>query len=249
MATRIDEIAGGIFRLSTFVPEANPPAGFTFNEFLVMADEPLLFHCGHRKMFPSIAEAVQRIVPLERLRWVSFSHVEADECGALEAWLDAAPGAVAAHTAIGCRVWVGDVSPRPPRALRDNEVLDLGGKRMRHLDTPHLPHGWDAGLMFEETTGTLFVSDLFAHGGDGPAVTEGDIVGPAIASEERSQAMSLTPATAPTLRRLAALAPRTLAVMHGSSYGGDAAAALRRLADHCERKLKDAVETAGGGAA
>lgn len=241
MATKIDEIAAGIYRLSTFVPAVNPPAGFSFNEFLVMADEPLLFHCGHRKMFGTIAEAVARIVPVERLRWVSFSHVEADECGALEAWLDAAPQSVAAHTAVGCRIWVGDVAPRPPRALKDNEVLDLGGKRMRHLSTPHLPHGWDAGLMFEETTGTLFCSDLFAHGGDGPAVTGGDIVGPAIAGEERAQSMSLTPATAPNLRRLAALAPRTLAVMHGSSYAGDAAAALGALADHAERALKDAV--------
>jgi flavorubredoxin len=206
-----------------------------------MADEPLLFHCGHRKMFATIAEAVGRILPLERLRWVSFSHVEADECGALEAWLEAAPRADAAHTAIGCRIWVGDVAPRPPRALRDGEVLDLGGKRVRHLTTPHLPHGWDAGLMFEETTGTLFCSDLFAHGGDGPALTKDDILGPAIAGEERSQAMSLTPATAPTLRRLAALAPRTLAVMHGSSYNGDAVAALGALADYAERKLKDAV--------
>jgi len=241
MATKIDEIAAGIYRLSTFVPQVNPPAGFTFNEFLVMADEPLLFHCGHRKMFGTIAEAVARIVPVERLRWVSFSHVEADECGALEAWLDAAPRSVAAHTAVGCRIWVGDVAPRPPRMLRDDEVLDLGGKRMRHLDTPHLPHGWDAGLMFEETTGTLFCSDLFAHGGDGPAVTEGDIVGPAIAGEERAQSMSLTPATAPTLRRLAALEPRMLAVMHGSSYAGNAPAALRALADHAERALRDAV--------
>lgn len=206
-----------------------------------MAEEPLLFHCGHRKMFPAIAEAVARIIPLDRLRWVSFSHVEADECGALEAWLDAAPKAVAAHTAVGCRIWIDDAVGRAPRALADGEVLDLGGKRVRHLDTPHLPHGWDAGLIFEETTGTLFCSDLFAHGGDGPAVTEGDILSPAIAGEERSQSMSLTAATAPTLRRLAALKPKRLAVMHGSSFAGDAAGLLRGLADHCEGKLKGAI--------
>lgn len=241
MPTRIDEIASGIYRISTLVPEINPPAGFSFNQFLILADEPFLFHCGHRKMFPAISEAVARIVPLERLRWISFSHVEADECGALEAWLDAAPSAVAAHGAVGCRIWVSDAAERPPRALRDGEVIDLGSKRIRHLDTPHLPHGWDAGLIFEETTATLFCSDLFAHAGDGPAVTERDILEPAIAAEERSQSMSLTPATAPTLRRLAALNPRTLAVMHGSSYAGDAAASLRALADHSERKLRSAM--------
>ncbi len=238
MATRIDEIADGIFRISTLVPEI-PPAGFSFNQFLVKADEPLLFHCGHRKMFPEISAAVSRIMPVERLRWVSFSHIEADECGALELWLQAAPKAVAAHGAVGCRIWVNDVTDRV-RVLRDNETIDLGGKRVRHLDTSHLPHGWDAGLLFEETTSTLFCSDLFAHGGDGPAVTRDDLVGVAIASEERSQSMSQTPATAPTLRRQAALAPRTLAVMHGSSFAGDAASLLEALAAHCARKLNPA---------
>jgi len=237
MATRIDEISDGIFRISTFVPAINPPAGFTFNQFLVKADEPLLFHCGHRKMFPEIAEAVARIMPVSALRWISFSHVEADECGALELWLEAARSAIAAHGAIGCRIWISDLTDRL-RALRDNETLDLGGKRVRHLDTPHLPHGWDAGLLFEESGATLFCSDLFAHGGNGAAVTSDDLVPVAIDSEERSQSMSLTPATAPSLRRLAALAPRTLAVMHGSSYAGDGAAALGALADHAERKLK-----------
>lgn len=237
MATRIDEIGDGIFRISTFVPAINPPAGFTFNQFLVKADEPLLFHCGHRKMFPQIAEAVCRIIPVAALRWIGFSHVEADECGALEQWLEAAPAGVAVHGAVGCRIWVSDLTDRL-RALRDGETLDLGGKRVRHLDTPHLPHGWDAGLLFEERSATLFCSDLFAHGGTGPAVTSDDLAATAIESEERSQSMSLTPATPPILRRLAALSPRTLAVMHGSSYAGDGAAALGALADHAERKLK-----------
>jgi flavorubredoxin len=235
MATKIDEIADGIFRISTLVPAINPPAGFSFNQFLVKADEPLLFHCGHRKMFTGISEAVARIVPLDRLRWVSFSHVEADEAGALDNWMQAAPAAIAAHGAVGCRIWVSDLTDRF-RVLRDNEVIDLGGKRVRHLDTPHLPHGWDAGLLFEETTSTLFCSDLFAHGGDGAAVTRDDLVDRAIASEERSQSMSLTPATVPTLRRLAALAPRRLGVMHGSSFAGDAAASLNSLADHFAAK-------------
>ncbi|MGH7090189.1 MAG: hypothetical protein ACREFQ_14940 [Stellaceae bacterium] len=237
MTTRIDEIAPDVYRLSTFVAAVNPPHGFTFNEFLIKGDEPLLFHAGHRRTFPSVAEAVARVLPLDRLRWVSFSHVEADECGALAQWLDAAPAATPAHTVVGCRIWIGDAVDRPPRALKDGEVLDLGGHRVRHLATPHLPHGWDAGLMFDETTATLFCSDLFAQGGDGPAVTESDVLGPGIAAEERSQSMSLTPETAPNLRRLAALRPKTLALMHGPTYRGDGAALLSGLADHCARKL------------
>jgi flavorubredoxin len=234
---RTDEIAPGVFRLSTHVAQVNPPHGFTFNQFLMLGEEPLLFHLGHRRMFPEIAAAVRRILPLERLRWLSFSHVEADECGALALWLEAAPNAVAAHTAVGCRIWVADAVDRPPRMLRDGETLDLGGRIVRHLDTPHLPHGWDAGLLFDETTQTLFCSDLFAHGGDGPALTESDVLGPGIAAEARSQSMSVGPATAPMLRRLAALAPQRLALMHGSSFTGDAAALLHGLADHCERTL------------
>jgi flavorubredoxin len=249
MAARIDEIAEGIFRISTHVAAINPPAGFTFNQFLIKAEEPLLFHCGHRRMFPEISAAVASIVPLESLRWLSFSHVEADECGALENWLAAAPNAVPAHTAVGCRIWVGDVSERSPRALRDGESIDLGGKRVRHLSTPHLPHGWDAGLLFEETTGTLFCSDLFAHGGNGPATTTSDILGPAIAAEEQSRSMSLTAATSPMLRRLAGLAPKLLALMHGPSYAGDGVAALEALAQHCERKLTAAVTAEGNGGA
>lgn len=237
MATRIDEIASGIYRLSTHVAAVDPPHGFTFNEFLVMAEEPLLFHLGHRRMFPAISEAVARLLPLERLRWLSFSHVEADECGGLAQWLEAAPQAVPAHTAVGCRIWLGDAVDRPARTLGDGEVLDLGGHRIRHLDTPHLPHGWDAGLLFDETTRTLFCSDLFAHGGDGPALTRDDILAPGIAAEARSRSMSLTRETAPTLRRLAALAPATLALMHGSSFSGDGAALLNGLADHCERLM------------
>jgi flavorubredoxin len=231
MTTRVDEIADGVFRISTLVTNVNPPAGFSFNQFLVTGEEPLLFHCGHRKMFPEIAAAVATVLPLDRLKWLSFSHVEADECGALERWLDAAPNAVAAHGAVGCRIWVADVTDRM-RVLRDGEVLDLGGRRVRHLDTPHLPHGWDAGLLFEETTETLLCSDIFGHGGDGPAVTRDDLAERAIAAEERSRSMSLTPETPATLRRLAALNPKTLGVMHGSSFAGDAARSLETLARH-----------------
>lgn len=241
METRIDEIADGIYRLSTLVPEIAPPQGFTFNQFLIKGGAPLLFHLGHRKMFPSISAAVAKLVPLRDLRWLSFSHLEADECGALGNWLAAAPAATVAHTAVGCRIWLADATDRAPQALADNEVLDLGGKRVRHLDTPHLPHGWDAGLLYEETTGTLLCSDLFAHFGDGPPLTQGDILAPAIDNERRSRAMSVTPQTAPMLRRLAALRPRTLALMHGSSFAGDTVGALSALADHFDGQLRAAL--------
>jgi flavorubredoxin len=227
MQTRISEIADGVYRLSTVVPEIAPPAGFTFNQFLVMADEPLLFHCGHRFMFDSIRSAVEKLMPVERLRWISFSHFEADESGTMNLWQEVAPQAQLAHGELGCAISLNDLSLRPPRALSDGEVLDLGGKRLRYLATPHVPHGWDAGLMFEERTGTLLCSDLLGQLGDGPALASGDIVGPALESESLWKSMSVTAETAPTLERLASLEPRTLAIMHGSSLGHGCAAALR----------------------
>jgi flavorubredoxin len=231
MQTRTTEIAEGVYRLSTLVPEVAPPAGFTFNQFLLIADEPLLFHCGHRGMFESISTAVRRIMPIEKLRWISFSHFEADECGAMNQWLAAAPRAQVAHGVLGCDVSLNDTADRAPRALADDEVIDLGGKRIRYLATPHVPHGWDAGLMFEESGGTLLCSDLLGSVGDGPALTEADVVGPALAAEDMFHSMSVTPRTVVTLRRLAALRPKTLAIMHGASYAGDGAAALGALAD------------------
>jgi flavorubredoxin len=236
METRITEIADGIFRLSTFVPDVAPPAGFTFNQFLVRGDEPLLFHTGLRKMFGLTREAVSRLLPPEQLRWIAFGHFEADECGALNEWLAVAPRAEAAHGAIGCSVSLNDFADRPPRLLADGEVLNLGGKRIRYIDTPHTPHGWDAGLLFEESTGTLLCGDLFTQLGAGPALTESDIVGPAIAAEDLFQSSSLNPRMGSTIRSLAALAPRTLAVMHGASFAGDGAAALHALADDYDRR-------------
>lgn len=241
METRIAEIADGIYRLSTLVPELYPPQGFTFNQFLIRADEPMLFHCGHRRMFPQIAAAVANIVPLDRLRHLAYSHTEADECGALNEWLAAAPNATVAHTSVGCAIWLGDAACRPPRKLADGETVDLGGRRVRFLATPHLPHGWDAQLLYEEMTGTLFCSDLFGHPGNGPALTEADITERAIESERRARSMSITPTTIPTLRRLAALAPRRLALMHGSSFAGDVPAALEALAEHCAAELRRAA--------
>jgi flavorubredoxin len=227
MQTRVDEIADGVYRLSTLVPEVAPPAGFTFNQFLLMADEPLLFHCGHQFMFDSIRAAIGTLMPVERLRWISFSHFEADESGSMNRWQELAPQARLAHGKLGCDITLNDLSLRPPRSLADGEVIDLGGKRVRYLATPHLPHGWDAGLMFEETTGTLLCSDLLGQVGDGPAIARSDIVGPALEAEKLWRSMSVSRETAPMIRRLAALEPKTLAIMHGASLNQGCAAALR----------------------
>jgi glyoxylase-like metal-dependent hydrolase (beta-lactamase superfamily II) len=151
MKTEVDEIAAGLYRLSTFLPSVGP-TGFTFNQFLVVGDEALLFHYGQRALFPLIADAVKRVIPLERLRWLICSHGEADESGALNEWLAAAPNATPAHGMVGCNIWLRDASNKEPRVLKNDEVIDLGGKRVRWLDTPHMPHGWDAGLIWEETT-------------------------------------------------------------------------------------------------
>jgi flavorubredoxin len=242
METRTHEIAAGIYRLSTFVPQIAPPAGFTFNQFLILGDEPLLFHTGLRRLFPSVHAAVARLVPPERLRWITFGHYEADECGAMNEWLAAAPRAEVAHGQIGCLVSLNDMADRLPRTLSDGETVDLGGgKRVRYFDTPHIPHGWDAGVLYEESTGTLLCGDLFTHLGDGPALTEADVVGPAIAAEDLFRFSSLHPGMGKTIRRLATLSPRTLALMHGSSFAGDTAAALRALADEYDRRIRAAL--------
>jgi flavorubredoxin len=238
METKISEIADGIFRLSTFVPEIGPPAGFTFNQFLVLGDDPLLFHTGLRRMFGLTRAAVNRILPEERLRWISFGHFEADECGALNEWLAVAPRAQAAHGQIGCMVTLNDVADRPPRMLADGEIIELGrGKRIRHIDTPHTPHGWDAGLLYEESTRTLLCGDLFTQLGDDTALTDRDIVGPAITAEDMFQSSSLNTNMGATIRGLASLAPRTLALMHGPSFSGDGAAALHALADDYDSRF------------
>jgi flavorubredoxin len=238
MQTRISEIADGIFRLSTFTPEIAPPAGFTFNQFLVLGDEPLMFHTGLRKMFGLNREALAKIIPPDRLRWIGFGHFEADECGAMNEWLSVAPNATAAHGQTGCLVSLNDFADRAPRVLQDGEVIDLGGgKRVRFIDTPHTPHGWDAGVMYEESTGTLMCGDLFTQLGDDRALTGGDIVGPAIAAEDVFNYSALNPGMGATIRKLSELAPRTLALMHGPSFTGDGAAALRALADDYDRRV------------
>jgi len=235
MQTDVSEIAPGIYRFSTFVPQIAPPMGFTFNQFLVDADQPLLFHCGPRAMFPLVSAALERVMPITKLRWIGFGHVESDECGSMNQWLAAAPDAQVVHGQTACMVSLNDMADRPPRALIHGDMLDLGGKRVRYLDTPHVPHAWESGVIYEETTGTLFCGDLFTHLGNGHAITEDSILEPAIAAEDTFQASALTPMTAPTLRMLAALAPTRLAVMHGSSFKGDCAGQLFRLADYYEK--------------
>jgi flavorubredoxin len=234
MQTNLDEIAEGIYRISTYLPDIAPPAGFTMNQFLVIGDDPLLFHCGPRALFPFVAEAVAKVVPVESLRWVTFGHVESDECGSMNMWLAAAPAAQVAHGAIGCMVSLNDLCDRPPRQLANGEVIDLGRKRVRHIDTPHVPHCWEARVLYEETTGTLLCGDLFSHVGSGPALTTNDVVEPAMATEAMFHAYSLAPATAATLRALGDLAPTTLAIMHGSSFAGNAGKALYDLAANYE---------------
>ncbi len=237
MEARVDEIADGVYRISEFTPVVAPPAGFTFNQFLVLGDEPLLFHTGLRRTFPAVLAAVETILPARSLRRISFGHYEADECGAMNEWLAAAPHAEIMHGAVGCLVSLNDMADRTPRVLADGEVVDLGGgKRVRYLDTPHIPHGWDAGVLYEEGSGTLLCGDLFTQLGDGPALTTGDIVGPAIVAEDLFGSSSLNPGMGATIRRLADLAPRTLALMHGPSYAGDGAVALRALADDYDRR-------------
>ena len=241
METRIDEIADGIYRLSSFVPEIAAPAGFTFNQFLILADEPLLYHCGSRALFPSVSAAMARVMPVERLRWISFGHIESDECGAMNLWLQAAPDSQVVYSKLGAEISVMDMADRPPRILEEEESLDLGGKRIRLIPTPHVPHGWEAQALYEETTRTLFCGDLLTHIGASGPVTEADIVDAAMASEETFGATSLGPATAPAIRKLAALEPAILAIMHGASYRGDGADALNRLADRYEQKLRALV--------
>jgi flavorubredoxin len=221
METKINEIADGIYRLSTYVPDIAPPAGFTFNQFLILGDEPLMFHTGLRKMFALNRDALSRLIPPERLRWIAYGHFEADECGAMNEWLAVAPEATPAHGQTGCMVSLNDFADRPPRVLADGEVIDLGGgKRVRFIDTPHTPHGWDAGVLFEESTRTLMCGDLFTQLGNGKALTDGDVVGPAIAAEDLFKYSALNPAMGTTIRGLAKLAPRALALMHGPSLQG-----------------------------
>lgn len=187
METRVTEVADGVFQLSTFV---GAPVGF--NQYLVVADEPLLFHTGMRQMFPLVSTGVAKVLAVEALRWVSFGHVEADECGSMNDWLAIATQATVAQGGIGCMVSLGDLADRPPRAFADGETLDLGGHVLQWLDTPHVPHAWEAGVLYDATTRTLFCGDLFTRFGEYEPSTTADIVGPRSAGRGRSTRIVVT---------------------------------------------------------
>lgn len=239
LTTTTHEIADKVYRFSTCV-EGPAPGGFTFNQFLIVADQPLLFHTGPRKLFPLVKAAIERVMPIAKLRWIAFGHVEADECGSMNELLALAPDAQVMHGMVGCMVSLDDLCDRAPRPLANGEVVDLGGgKRVRHIDTPHVPHNWEARVLFEESTRTLFCGDLFTHAGNGPALTKStSIVEMAIGMEEAMSPSALTASTGPTIRGLAPLEATTLAIMHGSSFDGDCGAALNALADYYDKRAK-----------
>ena len=232
MAPRVSEIAPDVFRLSIYIE----PFDLQFNHFLVRDDEPLLYHTGMRRMFPVLKEAVARLIDPRQLRWIGYSHFEVDESGALNEWLQVAPRAQAVSGLIGAMVNLADFADRPARGLEKGEVLETGKYRFRYHPTPHLPHGWDAGVLFEQTQGTMFVSDLFHHNGQREPLTSQDVVERSREAAQAMQASPLmdyvpyTPNTERLLHELAAFEPRTLAIMHGSSFSGDGAGALRRMA-------------------
>jgi len=227
----LTEIAPDVYRISVYAPWAT----LQFNHFLVKDDEPLLFHTGLRGMFPEVREAMSKLIDPSRLRWIGFSHFESDECGALNEWLAVAPHAEVVCSDLGAMVSVNDFIGRPAHGLEDGGTLSTGKYRFRFCRTPHLPHGWDAGVLFEETQKTLFCSDLFHQTGDVEALTTADVVGRSYQAMREYQAGILaeyvpyTPLTSENLRKLAALKPRTLAIMHGSSFSGDGARALQDL--------------------
>ena len=234
MEIRITEIADGVHQLFTYIEEMD----FGLNQFLLTGDEPVLIHTGMRGMFPLVSAAVSRVVAPETLRWISFSHLEADECGSMNEWLAAAPLSTVVHGTTGCMISLSDLADRMPRPLADGEVLDTGHHRLRWIDTPHVPHAWEAGLLFDETSRTLFCSDLFCQMGEYAATTTDDIVGPAIAAEESFPgSLSLHPSTGSVIRRLADLHVATLAPMHAPAFTGDCTSALIDIADDMDKRI------------
>ena len=232
--TNVHEIAAGIYRINTPVPAA--PGGFSFNQYLIVDDEPLLYHTGPRKMFGLVREAVAHVMPVERLRHVAFSHFEADECGSLNEWLAVAPQAAPLCGAIATMVSVDDVADRPARVIADGARVALGKHTVRWFDTPHLPHAWECGHLFDETTATLFCGDLFTQpGAEHPAVTESDILAPSEAFRRALDYFSHSKHAGAQLERLAQTRPTTLACMHGAAWRGDGAALLRALAESIGR--------------
>jgi flavorubredoxin len=233
--TAIDEIGDSIFRISTPVEIAGA-GGFSFNQYLIVDDAPLLFHTGLRKLFTEVRDAIARVLPVAGLRYLAFSHFEADECGALNELLSVAPAAEPLCGRIAAMVSVNDYADRPPRGLADGETVPLGRHSVRWLDAPHVPHAWECGFMMESATGTLLCGDLFTQGGaSNRPLTEGDILGPSEAFRHHLDYYAHAGDTRATLERLAGLNPTALACMHGSAWRGDGAALLRALADSLER--------------
>jgi len=229
--TNINEVAEGIYRINTPVKIPGGPGQFNFNQYLIVDEAPLLFHAGPRKLFPLVSEAVERVTPVELLRYIGVSHFEADECGALNDWLESAPRAEPLCSQIAAMVSLSDVADRAPRAMTDGEVLSLGKHVVRWFDTPHMPHGWDCGLMMEESTRTLLCGDLFTQGGAGEEpLVETDILGPSEAFRAPMDYYSHAPNTTALLERLAQERPEILACMHGSAWRGDGATLLLALA-------------------
>ncbi len=234
--TNIVEIADRIYRINTPVPPSQIPGGFSFNQYLVVDESSLLFHTGPRKMYPLVREAVATVLPVHKLRYISFSHTESDECGALNEWLEDAPDAVPLCGKIAAMVSISDMTDRPVHSLADGEEISLGQYRVKWFDTPHLPHSWDCGFLMELCTRTLFCGDLFTQGGDElPAVTEDDILGPSEAFRQQMDYFSHSKNARALLEKLAAENPTTLACMHGSAWKGDGARLLRELADSLEQ--------------
>ena len=244
--TRIDEVEERIYRIST--PVTKLPGGFSFNQYLIDDDEPLLFHTGPRKLFPFVREAVGQVLPVDRLRYIAFSHFEADECGSLNEFLAAAPNAAPLCGKVAALVSVNDVADREARALGDGEVVQLGRRAVQWFDTPHMPHAWECGVLFERTTRTLLCSDLFTDGGaDHPAITEADILGPSERFRAQMDYYSHAKNGRQILMRLAETRPRMLARMHGSAWRGDGEAMLTALAAALdgEPSLASAAEERG----
>ena len=236
--TTIQEIEEGIYRISVPVPEMD----FSYNQFLIVDEEPLLFHTGLRAQFPLVSEAIRKVMPLERLRYVAFSHFEADECGALNEFLAVAPDAVAVASRVAVLTSLADFAARTPRGLADGETISLGKRTVQWIDTPHLPHGWETGYLYESSTSTLFCGDLFTHGGaKAPALIDSDLLVPAedfrhgfMSATGLPDSYGFTRDTLAHIEKLASTDPRTLAVMHGSSWRGregEAASLLRRLGE------------------
>ncbi len=234
--TNVQEVAAGIYRINTPVVMEGGPGGFSFNQYLVLDEDPLIFHTGPRKMFPLVREAVASIVPVERVRYVAFSHVESDECGSLNQWLEVAPRAVPVCGALAALISINDLADRLPRGLQDGEGLSLGTRTVRWFETPHLPHGWESGLLLDEQTRTLFCGDLLTQpGAVTPAVTESDILGPSEGFRRAMDYYAHAPGTTAQIERLAKAEPTTLACMHGSAWTGDGGQLLRALAAELAR--------------